>query len=161
MRSPPVKLAIENFPNLCYRTSMNTRRQLYKQNRLKGMSKYNAAKAAGYAENTARNVTHKLEKHVKVELNDLFEQAGLTDLKLVQYVKEALEADKPYGTNADILHPDWATRHKFFNTMLQLMGKLESASSSGGKSTVVVVYPQAPNQDQPRETIDVTVRNPS
>ena len=147
---------------------MNTRRQLYKKNRLKGMSKYNAAKAAGYAEKTARNVTCKIEKGVKVELQDLFEQAGITDKKIVAYVKEALEADKPYGKDADVFHPDWATRHKFFNSMLQLMGKMDNVNlGGGGKATVLVVYPQAQiDQPQtvqtiPRETIDVTVRNPS
>jgi len=74
---------------------MNTRQQLYKKNRILGMSKYNAARSAGYSEATSRNHTKELDARVKIA--DVLERKGLTDDVLVEKHKQLLNAQKVIG----------------------------------------------------------------
>lgn len=80
---------------------MNIRQQKYKKNRLLGMNQYNAAIAAGYSENSARNHTTELEKRVKIE--DVLERKGLTDEVLVAKHKELLDAYKLIIVNGEAI----------------------------------------------------------
>ena len=57
---------------------MNLRQQKYKANRLKGMTQYNAARAAGYSENYSKQGS-RIEKVVIDSIQNTLEQAGMTD----------------------------------------------------------------------------------
>lgn len=124
-------IAVRNSDN--ERVLMNVRLQKYKANRLAGMNIYNAARAAGYSYNYARQA--KPEKIAKDSMSDAFEQAGLTDRAIVAYGLQGLQANKVISAN--IIHgdadektndfievPDWANRHRYFETILKLTDKL-------------------------------------
>ncbi|HDY68616.1 hypothetical protein LCGC14_1792320 [marine sediment metagenome] len=114
---------------------MNIRQQRYKKNRFIGMSQYNAARAAGYAHYTAIKA-NRIEKGVEGCLKDALEQAGLTDTMLVKHAKKGLIAKrvisaviiKREGDTSKISNttkvPDWSARHKYFETILKLGGKM-------------------------------------
>jgi hypothetical protein len=71
---------------------LNIRLQKYKKNRLLGMNQYNAARAAGFSEATAKVHTKELEERAKIA--DVLERQGLTDNVLVSKHKELLDAQK-------------------------------------------------------------------
>lgn len=126
---------------------MNLRLKKYKQNRLKGMNQYNAARAAGYSETTARTKNHKLEKSIKVDMIDLLDQVGLTDKALAEHIQEGLyESVKPYGKDGDE-GPDWAARHKYCETILKLKGKLVEKplidQSNHEHVTLIINHPES------------------
>jgi hypothetical protein len=119
---------------------MNVRRQLYKKYRLEGFSGYAAARKAGYSHNTAKNALENLEKRGKGETFDQFlEIAGLTDDTLAKHALEGSQAERVIAVESDdrdpmgkkvyvnVTVPDWATRHKYFETILKLRGKLQAA----------------------------------
>jgi phage terminase small subunit len=56
------------------------------------MNKYNAARAAGFSESTAKVHTKELEERAKIA--DVLERQGLTDNVLVKKHRELLEAAK-------------------------------------------------------------------
>ena len=97
---------------------MNSRTQQYKANRIKGMSPYNAARAAGYSVGTANNA-NRIEARVKDDIKNAFEQAGLTDSYLVDQALKgltAMEGDKP----------NWNIRHKYLHTILEITDRLKT-----------------------------------
>ena len=96
----------------------DNRRQSYKENRVKGMTPYNAARAAGYS----RKLSKKTRDVVKEEIKDAFEQAGLTDQKIIKYALEGLEATK--GGK-----PDWGVRHRYLITILELTDRIKSSTN--------------------------------
>lgn len=112
-----------------------------------GMTPINAARAAGYSENYAKQAC-RIERLVKVSLEDEFERAGLTDKAIVAYGLKGLEANKLQSCNLYVAKAkaesvegdklilnknsndfieveDWTARHKFFETILKLTGKLK------------------------------------
>lgn len=101
----------------------NRRQREYRLNRVKGMNQYNAARAAGYSENYARDHSDRIEKAVKVGIGDIFEQAGLTDKFLAEFAAQGLKATKLCGRDS-VEFADWMARHKFFETILRLKGYL-------------------------------------
>lgn len=124
---------------------MNTRQQLYKKHRLEGMSKYAAALKAGYAHNTALQAKN-IEKYIKVPLETLAEMAGFGDKALIKYCVDRLNAMKPIAadvmireengklkvqknSNDWIDYPDYQAQHKFFTTLLELIGKRKTGAS--------------------------------
>ncbi|MBU1051084.1 MAG: hypothetical protein KJ718_00830 [Nanoarchaeota archaeon] len=102
---------------------MNIRLQKYKKNRLVGMNQYNAARAAGYSEGYSRKAC-KIEMSAKISMADAFEQAGFTDKKIIEVALEGMGATKLYG-KAGLEHADWSARHRFFETVLRLMNKIQ------------------------------------
>jgi len=142
---------------------MNIKLQRYKRNRIKGMNIVNSAIAAGYSENYARKKAFRIERQVKVGLNDAFERAGLTDKAIVEHALEGLNADKviscnvispdggsmrdAHGTTKDFIDvPDWPTRHKYFETILKLSGRLNQLVDGAqvkNEFKIMVVYPNA------------------
>ena len=77
--------------------NITLRQQKYKSNRLIGMTKYDAAIAAGYSPSTAASTGKKLamEAEVRSTIVDEFNRAGLTDMVLAKAVLEhALGAKK-------------------------------------------------------------------
>jgi hypothetical protein len=123
------------------RRSFSIRQQKYKENRLAGMNQYNAARAAGYSEKYSKQAC-RVERLVKVSLVDAFERAGLTDKAIVKHALEGLNANKVISCNVissngegmkdansmtkDFVDvPDWQSRHKYFDTILNLIGHLK------------------------------------
>lgn len=130
---------------------MNLRLQKYKANRLKGMNQYNAARAAGYSEATARTRNHDLENSIKLDMVDLLDQVGLTDKAMAEHIQEGLyESVKPYGKDGEE-GPDWTARHKYCETVLKLKGKLIDKplidQSSHEHVTVVINHPKSNQND--------------
>lgn len=139
------------------------RLQKYKQNRLAGMNRYNAAIAAGYSESYALKCAKKIEAQVATDLKDVFERKGLTDKALVEFALEALQAVKLQScdiyvktedgktvinknSNDFIEVPDWHARHKFFQTIMELTGRIKikvdhTGKIDGPEQRIVIVYP--------------------
>lgn len=117
---------------------MNIRLQKYKKNRLAGMNQYNAARAAGYSHNYARNA--KAERVAKASMADAFEQAGITDQFLIEHAKQGIKACKTVkmdGVEITIEIPEWNVRHKYFETILKLTEKLKDKLELSGQVKVV------------------------
>lgn len=118
---------------------LTLRQRKYRANRLKGMSQYNAARAAGYSESYCK-VACRLEKSGKVSIADLAEQMGVTDQFIVDYIQKAIEAEKVISVESDrakdnglmewvkITVPDWQSRHKFMETLLKLTERIKPAN---------------------------------
>lgn len=121
---------------------LNLRQQKFKANRLAGMNLTNAAIAAGYSRKYAMAKGTKIDRLIRVELESAFEQAGLTDKAIVEHALEGLKATKAISCNViaqngegmkdansmtkDFVDvPDWQARHKYFETILKLTGKLK------------------------------------
>jgi phage terminase small subunit len=83
---------------------MNIRLQKYKKNRLLGMNCYNAARAAGFPESTAKSHTKELE--VRAKIADVMERNGLTDNVLVAKHKELLEAYRLVIVEGQVINVD-------------------------------------------------------
>ena len=125
---------------------MNVRQAKYKKNVISGMSKYNAARAAGYSENTARSRTKELDQ--RVSMPDVMERYGLTDKFLTERLTELLLANKVVGylhnykksdkvgaevekvqpdeiiSNEFVEVPDWSARAKGIELVGKFSGKL-------------------------------------
>ena len=111
------------------------------------MSAYKAAREAGYSHNTAWNAHKNIEKHCNFEQELI--KAGLTDDLLAEHAQDGLNAMKVISavivnqknrptsladgelfdanekTNDFIDVPDWTSRHKYFETILRLQGKIK------------------------------------
>ena len=79
---------------------MNIRQAKYKKNRIAGMNMYNAAIAAGYSENYARNA--RPEKLVKGGIQAALERAGLTDKYQAEKLEKLTKATKAISCNVYI-----------------------------------------------------------
>ena len=124
--------------------TMNVRQQKYKKNVISGMSKYNAAIAAGYSEGTAKTHTKDLDE--RVAMADVMERQGLTDKFLAIKLYELLVANKVIGflhqykkgeegsieriqpeetvSNDFVEVPDWSARAKGLEIAGKLNGRL-------------------------------------
>lgn len=122
---------------------MNVRQQLYKKHRLEGMSKYAAARKAGYSHSYAIQAKS-IENRINIE--QYAEMAGLTDKKLIDYIVERLQAQKVISadifirdengkltvnknSNDWIEYPDYHAQHKFLETFLKVIGKIKSGNT--------------------------------
>lgn len=124
---------------------LSPRQEKYKYNRVVlGMNQYNAAKAAGYSENTAK-VACRIEARssVKVSLADAFEQAGFTDKALVTHILAGMKAMKiqscdiyvtqekdgkmKFNDSKDFIEvEDWNARHKYAELFCELTKKISN-----------------------------------
>jgi len=148
---------------------MNIRQQLYKKNRLLGMYPVNAARAAGYSENYAKQAC-RVEKLVKVSLADEFERAGLTDKAIVTHALQGLNAMKLQSCNVIVSKPnaesidadkliinknsndfveveDWNARHKYFNSICEMTERIKhrvehSGNVVGGITKIILITPE-------------------
>lgn len=138
---------------------MNIRQQKYKKNRLDGLSAYKAAIKAGYTHATAWNAHKNIEK--RCNMQELFLKAGIDDECIIALIQEGMNAKRPVAcdifirdkngkltvnknSNDWIEYEDWANRHKFLLTTLQLLKKIEDK----------------PLIDQSQHTHFVVFRNP-
>lgn len=129
---------------------MNIRLQKYKKNRIAGMNKYNAARAAGFSHNYSRQC--KPEKVAKTSIIDAFEQHGLTDKRIIEFALAGMSATKPVLCENDEGFPDWAIRHKFLQTVLELTKRInhQDGNSDGINTRIVVInYPQGYKPELP------------
>ncbi len=112
------------------------------------MNQYNAARAAGYSETYAKQAC-RTEKLVKVSLSDAFEQAGLTDNKIIQHALEGLQATKSVKTlDGKVLGdaPEWTVRHKYFETILKMTDRLREKMEVNLNKTekfIIIRYDQS------------------
>lgn len=140
---------------------MNIRQQKYKSNRIAGMNQYNAARAAGYSEKYSRQAC-RLDKLVTVSMADAFEQAGLTDKVIVQHALEGLMATKHIQgmrikvggedeglSAASVEVPDWASRHKYFETISKMTNRLkEKLDVNLNKTEKILIIRYDEHQDE-------------
>lgn len=159
---------------------MDKRLQQYKKNRIAGMNQYNAARAAGYSESMARTHSIDLERRVQTRISDAFERAGLTDKAIVRHALDGLEANKVISavvvhrktratsladgelfdanekTNDFIEVPDWASRHKYLNTICELTERIKKRVEHSGKidagETKIIIVTQGDNARTPDRT---------
>lgn len=139
------------------------RLQKYKKNRIAGMNRYNAARAAGYSESYADKCAKKLEAQIETDLRNAFERRGWTDKAIVEYAMEALQAMRlqacdvivrkedgklvPNENSNDFIEiPDWNARHKFFATIMELTSRIKTKVEHSGKidgpeQRIIIVYP--------------------
>lgn len=120
--------------------SNNIRLQKYKKNRIEGMSKYNAARAAGYSESTALARGKDLDKQAKI--SDVLERAGLTDKhlskKLIELIEatDVVEVTMPDGHSEKIGNkPNWSARSKGLEMAFKLKDMLKDKELSVDNST--------------------------
>ena len=105
---------------------MTDRQARYKLNRIIGMSKSHAAKAAGYSDsyikNSGKRLGGKCSESVAT-LKDWLEISGITTKQLAKHAQEGLNATKNSG------NPDWQARSQYFKSILELLGHLKGEAS--------------------------------
>ena len=111
---------------------MNTRQQLYKYNRIKGMSAYKAAVAAGYSHNTAINAHRNIEK--RCNFDDLLKAYGLDDDSILEVLRDGISRTSSNGK------PDMVAKC-FVEIALKLSGRLKERQEATKGNTTVNVYP--------------------
>lgn len=154
---------------------MNARHQLYKKYRLQGMSKYAAARKAGYSHNTAVAAKQNIEKRLGPDFTTALEMAGLTDKALADHAAEGLAAMKKVSTYYESEGgpdekdesgyevsevPDWQNRHKYFESICKLRGKIKDTpliDNSTHTHFTVITDGQASN-DQADAKTDVRIQ---
>lgn len=117
-------------------TTLSTRYRMYKKYRKDGMTRPNAAIAAGYSQRIAYR---KVPPPVVVDLAALFEQRGMTNKAKVDRCIEGMNATKIVVDKNGDEHeaPDWAVRHKYLETMLRLCKQLETGK--GGDTNILMI----------------------
>lgn len=106
----------------------------YVKNLAKGMTKKDAALDAGYSESSADSAKQAIEDRPSVQ--SLMKQAGITQDSLIKTLKKGMKATRLYGKSA-IVHPDYATRHKYMTTGFRILG-VETEKPSAVINNVVV-----------------------
>lgn len=136
------------------------------------MKPENAALAAGFSKSYARAKAYRIEQSANVGMRDAFERAGLTDKAIVEHALEGLKADKVISCNIIAPHgegmkdansmtkdfvdvPDWASRHKYFNTVCEMTDRIRhkvehSGSIKGGQKVVIIVQEKDGDKSQGR-----------
>ncbi len=85
-----------------------------------------ALQDAGFSETTAKKQQKRIigNSRFQAAIQKAFEKAGISDNKLIQVMKEGLQATKVISTMTKdfIKVPDHATRHKYLDTAYKLRG---------------------------------------
>jgi len=137
---------------------MDLRQQKYKKYRIDGMNKKAAALKAGYSFTTATRKGKQLDK--VVHMDEWLQMAGLTDKALSEHAVEGLQATKVVSahitskdadsqTDDFIDVPDWAARHKYFESVCKLRGKLKDVAVDLSKHQHITVVLSADVQAKP------------
>lgn len=115
---------------------MTDRQAKYKLNRILGMGKNAAARAAGYSESyvvkSGKRVGGKKQESVGT-LKEWMEISGITTKQLAKHAQEGLNATKNSG------NPDWQARSQYFKSILELLGHLKGESSGQVNNIVIRV----------------------
>ena len=72
---------------------------------------------------SAEQIGYENMRKLEIEIVELMDEAGITDVYLMKKLKENLNATKLFGKNA-IKHDDFASRNKALETALKVKGKL-------------------------------------
>lgn len=98
------------------------RAKKYIQNKVAGMTDYQAAIKAGYSPNTALAAKQNIENPVvKEEIGRLMEKKGLTDDKILDHLIEGLNAVRIHGTDSNFIEVnDYAVRAKYLDIAIKL-----------------------------------------
>lgn len=95
----------------------------------KGLSVAEAARQAGYANSTieGRIYSKDMLGSVRIQraLKDMMDEMGISDEKLLNVIREGLEAHKV--TTDGEKAPDFSARHKYLETALELKGHRKTA----------------------------------
>jgi len=89
------------------------------------MSQLNAARSAGYSETYSKQAC-RVEKLVKVSLQDAFERAGLTDKVIAEIAMKWINSN------------DGKAAHSFFRTSLEMLDKIKNPSPASNQTNVYV-----------------------
>ena len=92
------------------------------------MNKYNAARAAGYSESYA--LKHDLDRDIAPEMRGAMERRGITDKFLADYAMQGLNATVCIK---GIEFPHWSVRHRFFETICKMTGRMKDKLEITGK----------------------------
>jgi hypothetical protein len=150
-----------------YRPMINIRLQKYKKNRLAGMNKYNAARAAGFSEATAKVHTKELEERANIA--DVLERQGLTDNALAKKHIELLEAQKVVMVdgkpleveNGRITLPEYFIQIKALELAYKLknllLNKVEhSGEIKGGETKIIIIRADAKKEESGNKTFTIS-----
>lgn len=92
--------------------------------------------------NAAATIGWENLRKLDIEITDLMDEAGLTDVYLVKKLRENMEATRLYGKSA-IEHMDGSTRNKALEMSLKMKGKLKEkidvSNPDGSLSTATEV----------------------
>ncbi|MCK9371320.1 terminase small subunit [Candidatus Dojkabacteria bacterium] len=79
------------------------------------------------------------ENLAKLNIAELMEDMGLTDVALINIGTEGMTKAIKQSMTGEV-HPDYATRHRYWDTMLKLKRKLTDKLdiTSGGESLIVI-----------------------
>ena len=124
------------------------RRKKYKVNRNVGMTRENAALAAGFGTTIA---LRRPTPPSVVDFQSLFDQQGMTNKKRVEKCIEGMNATKLTVDHMGNEHtsPDWNARHKHMETMLKLCKQLDQKGK--GDTNVLIIGTLAERIKKARE----------
>jgi len=92
------------------------------------------------------------ENLTKLDLATIMERKGLTDEKIIEFGLSGMyEPKKIHGTNDNFVElDDWATRHRYFETMLKLKGDLKDGGTVNidNRSQTINNYQASPKELQ-------------
>lgn len=106
---------------------LTPKQALFLKGKLEGKNSKQAALAAGYTEQMAKNANIEVlnKPVVQEQWQVILRAAGVTEDQLAQKLKEGLEAYKVSSslTEPDRVLPDFAVRHKYLETSLEQLGR--------------------------------------
>ena len=106
--------------------NLNEKERTIVQALLDGKSQEEALLSAGYAPSTAKTQYKKVIEKSRIQsaIQIIMENHGVTETKLIETMKEGLDAEKLHNTGLGdhVRTEDHAVRHKFMETGLRLMG---------------------------------------
>lgn len=80
----------------------------------------------------------------KLQYSDLMESMGLTDVALLNIGAEGMTKPVKQSITGEV-HPDYGVRHKYWDTMLKLKGRLKEKAEANvdiGEVKILVVPPE-------------------
>jgi len=109
-----------------------------------GLTVSQAARRAGYSENTIDDRIHEIlgRSRVKMAIDQIMDSLGISNERLAEALNAGLEATKfvPVGNSEDlgckayVEVPDFIIRHRFLETVLYLKGFLSNKRQQKNKS---------------------------
>lgn len=129
------------------------RAKRYIKNKIAGMSNQQAAIAAGYSPATAKNAAKKVETGgAGVMMEEILNNAGLTDEYMAKKLHGATEATRIHGTNDNFVEvTDWMVILKALELGYKVKGKLidkKDLTTNGEKINNVIILPEKELDDK-------------
>jgi phage terminase small subunit len=130
-------------------------------NKAKGMSGAAAAREAGYSPRSAREIAAETlaKPNVQAALVKAMDDAGITDAKIAEVLKEGMAAQRVVATVMRrgkpelIERPDHATRHRFTETAIDVKGaKAPKAVQVSGLDDLLTALDDQEDDEDEAET---------